>query len=206
MEGSRYSRGHDSRPEGGLLSGGLVGSAFGRPRGSNLAQAPVDAYGTGGGVSRTIDVGKGLLDTESPYAVNMDANGGGANAYSGNGGGRAIKSSMSMRALHPAVAQQEGMDEARARSVSQQRRVSSQASARRTIGVFSQHAQSQKNLKVDTLVRGENAYDLQDHRGSWKGLSLAEVSRLYSMKNLSLGDLRSHKSVRPYITTLKDGG
>lgn len=46
---------------------------------------------------------------------------------------------------------------------------------------------------------------MQEHRGSWKGMSLAEVSRLYSMKNLSLGDMRSHKTIKPYITTVKDG-
>ena len=165
----------------------------------------MDAYG-GGGASRTIDVGRGLLAKESPYVLERDSYGGDVMGIEGKAPPRTLKSSMSVRALNQATTQNEtAFDEARARSVSGQRRISSQASARRTIGVFSQHAQSQQNLKVDTLVR-DNAYDLQENRGSWKGMSLAEVSRLYSMKNLSLGDLRSHKSVKPYITTNKDGG
>lgn len=122
IEGGRYSRGAERRGEGGLLGAAVIGSAFGRPRASNasVGQGPVDAYGSGGaGASRTLDVGKGLLDTESPYALKRDSHGGDANSRDGTGGRRMLKSSMSVRALNPGTTQNETVfDEARAKSVS----------------------------------------------------------------------------------------
>jgi len=56
------------------------------------------------------------------------------------------------------------------------------------------------------MMNQENAYDMPNLRGSWKGMSLAEVSRLYSVKNLSVGNIQSLHTVAPYHTTVKDGG
>jgi hypothetical protein len=49
-----------------------------KPRESSggwMKGGPEGAYGIGGGISKTIDVGKGLGDTESPYVMRRDTGG-----------------------------------------------------------------------------------------------------------------------------------
>ena len=122
---SRYSRQSQRPTAGGIPLDGVIGNSIMKPRESSggwMKGGPENAYGIGGGISKTIDVGKGLGDTDSPYVMRRDTGGverGGSSLLERNGyNTRQIKSSMSMRGIKQVPTSYD--DAIRARSISSQ--------------------------------------------------------------------------------------
>jgi hypothetical protein len=136
--------------------------------------------------------------TISGSAVKGDA------VYGGELGSGRDKNYMTER-RHSAWSERVGDDAFRARST-QGGRGFARDSQRRDLSVGSEHARSQKSLQIRQLLR-ENAYASTDLRGDYKGMSLKDVSRLYSSKNCVAEEqhIKNYHYPAYYVPTDKDG-